>query len=98
MPFREHIALLLLELRDTQRYESIFKVGFYVREGVKPCVVEEMEEQRRAEIQGKEQHFTNVQKDKVSAWRVLQSQAKEILCMRHQRMGVGGRRGGDEVM
>ena len=50
MPFIEHIALLLLELQDPQRYESIFKVGFYVREGVKLCAVEEIEEQGRAEL------------------------------------------------
>lgn len=98
MPFIEHVASLLLELQDPQRYESIFRVGFYVRGRIKLCVAEEMEEQRRAELQGKEQHFTNVPKDKVSARRVLQSQAEEILFMRHQRMAVGGRREGDEVV
>ena len=45
MPFIEHIALLLLELRDPQRYESIYKAGFYVKEGARLCAVEEMEEQ-----------------------------------------------------
>lgn len=61
---------------------------------MKLCVVEGKEEQRRAELLGKEQLFANVQKDKVSAQRVLQSQAEDILCMRHQRMAVGGRQGG----
>lgn len=45
-----------------------------------------------------ERSSTNVQTHKVSAWRVLQSRAEEILFMRHQRMAVGGRREGDEVV
>lgn len=62
MPFIEHSASLLLELQDPQQFECIFEVGFCVREGVKLCIAEEMEEQWRAELQGEEQHLINTQK------------------------------------
>lgn len=44
MPFIEHVVFLLLELQDPQQYESIFKIGFYIREGVKLGFIEEVEE------------------------------------------------------
>lgn len=90
MPFIEHIALLLLELQDPQGYESIYKAGFYVKEGARLCAVEEMEEQC-VQLLWKEQHFANTQNDEVSVRRVLQPQAEEIQCIRHQNLAVGGR-------
>lgn len=100
VPFIEHSALLLLEIQDPQQFECISEVGFCVREGVKLCIAKEMEEQWRTEpLEGQgAAPYKHTKKDKVSAWRGLQSQANKILCMRHQRMAVGGRREGEKVV